>query len=244
MQRRRVLVTRAAEDAPALVAALEAAGYEAVLLPLIARQRVLNEHLCWPAVQPDWIVTTSPAATEALQAACLRHPTAHVAVVGETSAKAARAAGIVPTLVGSGAGAAALLDALDAAKLLDASRDARVVLWLRGDRALPDLRDGLRARGALVEELVVYATQLLQPARAAVHQVLQRLHATVFTSPSTVEALVAAGPTLADCGLTIASGAATAAALAQAGFSRTIQASGPSPHELVEALVGASKHSP
>jgi uroporphyrinogen-III synthase len=62
---------------------------------------------------------------------------------------------------------------------------------LHGDRALPDLRDGLRAAGVTVEEFEVYRTQFREADVSEVCRALAagRLLAAAFMSPSGVEAL-------------------------------------------------------
>ncbi|MBF4603224.1 uroporphyrinogen-III synthase [Curtobacterium sp. VKM Ac-2884] len=73
-----------------------------------------------------------------------------VAVVGEPTARAARAAGWVVDLVPEQASAAALVDALP-------DTDG-TVLFPRSEIAAPTLVDGLRARGIDVDDVVAYRT--------------------------------------------------------------------------------------
>lgn len=211
-----------------------------MLLPLLAREVVHLDAAAWPLLAPDWLVLTSAAATDALCAARARYPSARLAVVGEISAHAALLSGQVASVVGSGRGAAALLEALkcDPSFVAPSSR----VLWLRGDRALPDLRVGLQGMGVELVEMVVYNTLLLRPESEQLQAALTNLSATIFASPSAVEAMATALDaqslrTRADCGLCVALGASTLAALASAGFTNTIVASGPGHGDLVAAAL-------
>ena len=85
-------------------------------------------------------------------------------------------------------------DPLDARRLvahMTGTCGVRSVSVLHGDRALPDLRDGLRAAGVTVEEFEVYRTQFREADVSEVCRALAagRLLAAAFMSPSGVEAL-------------------------------------------------------
>ena len=85
-------------------------------------------------------------------------------------------------------------DPLDARRLaahMIARGDVRRVAVIHGDRALPDLREGLREAGLEVEAFEVYRTRFADPDVAEVRRALEkgRLAAAAFMSPSGVEAL-------------------------------------------------------
>ncbi|WP_323749105.1 uroporphyrinogen-III synthase [Curtobacterium sp. VKM Ac-2884] len=98
-----------------------------------------------------WVVVTSATAVTVLAERVAGLPSGvRVAVVGEPTARAARAAGWVVDLVPEQASAAALVDALP-------DTDG-TVLFPRSEIAAPTLVDGLRARGIDVDDVVAYRT--------------------------------------------------------------------------------------
>lgn len=92
----RVVVTRALEGARRLAAALEAAGFDAVVCPLVRTVPVDGPPVRAGAY--DWVVLTSPRAVGLLLER-LEGPLPQVAVVGPGTAEALRAAGTEPSLV-------------------------------------------------------------------------------------------------------------------------------------------------
>ncbi|WP_404560469.1 uroporphyrinogen-III synthase [Curtobacterium sp. AB7] len=98
-----------------------------------------------------WVVVTSATAVTVLAERVAGLPSGvRVAVVGEPTARAARAAGWVVDLVPEQASAAALVEALP-------DTDG-TVLFPRSEIAAPTLVDGLRARGIDVDDVVAYRT--------------------------------------------------------------------------------------
>jgi uroporphyrinogen III methyltransferase/synthase len=157
-----VLVTRAREDAQALVTLVEAAGGRAALLPCIelagpSDRGPLDAELArlraghWP----DLIAFASPHAVRRFFAELGAGPAAAralLAAVGEGTAQVLRELGAASVITPSeGAGAEALLASLPSVRDL-------WVLLPRAEEATPDLADGLRARGAAVEAVALYRT--------------------------------------------------------------------------------------
>lgn len=98
-----------------------------------------------------WLVVTSATAVTVLAGRVARLPSGlHVAAVGESTARAARAAGWVVDVVPDDASAASLVAALP--------DTAGTVLFPRSDIAAPTLVDGLRSRGIDVDDVVAYRT--------------------------------------------------------------------------------------
>ncbi|WP_260233363.1 uroporphyrinogen-III synthase [Curtobacterium sp. PhB130] len=98
-----------------------------------------------------WLVATSATAVTVVAGRVASLPSAlRVAVVGEPTARAARAAGWAVDLVPDQASAAALVDAMP-------DTDG-TVLFPRADIAAPTLATGLRARGIDVDDVVAYRT--------------------------------------------------------------------------------------
>ena len=186
----RVLVLRAAEQAPAMAAALRAAGFRPVFYPVLriepaatpeltaALQRLAQGHY-------HILVLTSVNGVTAVRRLMDAHgwqvpPQVRIAVIGPATAAAVRAWGYAPAVAPREFVAEALADALGAVH-------GQRILLARADRARPTLRHLLRQRGAQVDEVVAYHTRLVQPeAPPPDAEVL------AFTSPSTVEGLRAA----------------------------------------------------
>jgi uroporphyrinogen-III synthase len=82
-------------------------------------------------------------------------------------------------------------DARRLAAHLSGQSGVHSVAVLHGDRALPDLREGLRAAGIPVEAFEVYRTRFADADVAEVHRALERgrVAAAAFMSPSGAEAL-------------------------------------------------------
>jgi uroporphyrinogen-III synthase len=102
----RVWVTRDEEPGGELCAALRSTGLEPVLEPVLARRIVADPAELLRDLRPgDWLVITSTFAARAIRAV----PTsAHVAVVGEATARACRDMGLAVDLVSPHATGASL----------------------------------------------------------------------------------------------------------------------------------------
>jgi uroporphyrinogen III methyltransferase/synthase len=245
---RRVLVTRPPGQAAALCRALEEAGAEPVLVPMI---RSVAEPLGPPlaeAARYDYLVFTSANGVRAL-ASQLRAAgvepgalAARAACVGAASAAAARDAGFaVLPLAAPARDAAALLAALRASLPLAGRR----VLWPRAAGAGADLAEGLRAAGARVDDPIAYRTEPAPFDGAALAADLARgaLHALTFASPSAVRSFASGmgpeGVAAARSAVVAAIGRVTAEALAAIGLPADAVAERPEPEAWVEALAAA-----
>jgi uroporphyrinogen-III synthase len=184
----RVLVTRAAEDAPALAQALVVAGFQPVVVPLATRSWRVLETADVAAANPDadWVLLTSGAVVDVLVAAAPQAwRGARWAAVGAQTARRAVAAGIPVTVTTAGTG-------VDLAAALGPLDGHRVVLP-RGDLADEALPNALRARGATVVSCEVYANALPVGAEERVLAALP-VDATTLLSGSAAERLAAIVP--------------------------------------------------
>ena len=180
----RVLVTRAADDAPELEALLRARGAVPVRLPCIAFEDGPDASRIASIVgegRTDLLVVASPHAARRLVALCgpIRVP---LAAVGAATARELPGEAVVPS---RGVGAGALV-----AELRDRVRGKRVLV-ARAEGGNPALVDGLRAAGAQVEALTLYRTV---PAREADPSALAalregRVDAIAFASGSAAHGL-------------------------------------------------------
>jgi hydroxymethylbilane synthase len=192
---RRVLVTRAADQAEELVWALRAAGLDPVPAPTIAVEfdppggeldaaaRILHAYA--------WVVITSANGARAILKAAertLTEPGAPSwAAIGPTTRRVLEHEGIEVALQPSQSSGIAM-----AVELPVVAGDR--VLIVRGDLADEELPLALRARGAEVDDVIAYRTR---EAPAASRPLLRRamaagsIDAVIFTSGSTVRGLVA-----------------------------------------------------
>jgi uroporphyrinogen III methyltransferase / synthase len=195
---RRVLVTRPRDQAGELVTALEAAGAETVVAPMIAITAPDDPTpLLRAAARPDtfdWIVFASANGVEAFMTAFFqRHldirglSGPRLCAVGTGTADKLRRYGIAVDLIPGEFRSEAVVAALAAETTLDGCR----VLLPRADIGREVLADELRARGALVTEVVAYQTVLDPMTREATPDVYgmllqNRLDVVTFTSASAV----------------------------------------------------------
>jgi uroporphyrinogen III methyltransferase/synthase len=189
-----VLVTRARQQASALIAQIEAAGGTTYPFPVIT----ILDPTSWAPLDDaiaqmsmyQWLVITSPnGATQftsrLADRAKLRE--LRVAAVGSTTAKQLERLGIHVDLVPVEFRGAALPMAM-APLLTPGDR----VLMPRGDRADPALAIRLRALGAHVDEVIAYRTVKEGGDVAALHEALRqgRIQYVTLTSSSTVVGLL------------------------------------------------------
>ena len=108
--------------------------------------------------------------------------------VGEESAAPLRLKDLSPHTPGEGKGAAELADFIAERAAADG---VRRVIFLHGNRSLPDLPDGLKARGIDVEFLEVYKTRFVTADLSGLEVALKEGAPIMaaFFSPSGVEAL-------------------------------------------------------
>lgn len=183
-----VILTRERAD-ETLRTALRDRGLDVIELPCVRVEALRDERQLTNALRElrakDLLVLTSIAGVNAVQIAArgsaMRAP---VAAVGPSTAAAARTAGFDVVFVGGGDGRS-----LGAELPLPAGD----VLLARSDRALRDLPEILRERGARVREVVAYVTIVgLDGYRAAAALEAVRAPRTcaLITSPSALEALL------------------------------------------------------
>ncbi|MEX0629257.1 MAG: hydroxymethylbilane synthase [Chloroflexota bacterium] len=192
---RRVLVTRAADQAAELASALRHEGLVPVAVPTIAVEAdppggALDSsahHLHTYA----WVVITSANGARAILDAGRRIPTRlgtpNWAAIGPATRAVLEDEGITVDIQPSQANSSVMADELPVVP-------GQRVLVVRGDLADKELAVALRARGAEVDDVVAYRTR---EAPASSGPLLRRalsdgpIDAVVFTSGSTVRGLVA-----------------------------------------------------
>lgn len=204
---RTVVLTRAPEDNAALATALRGRGHEVIELPCVATAALEDDRALAAAVAAlgphDHLVVTSVAGARAVADVLREPPPARVSTVGARAASLLRELGIA--VERSEPTGAALAERLPIPR--------GIALLARSDRALPDLPEILRARGATVREVVAYRTiARVEGDRASAARAFAAGAAVVVASPSAVEALVAAiGEQALGAARVIATGPTTAA---------------------------------
>lgn len=225
---RRVVVTRAAEQAGELVALLERVGATAVVVPLVEIVRESAAVDALSALNPaefDWLVVTSPNGARAYLAMHSSAPL-NVAAVGATTAAALGAGGVNVTLVPGDQSADGLLAVFP-------SGNGRVLLVQAVD-AQPTMAAGLRRSGWNVTGISPYRSA---PAHLTAGQQLAAMSAdaVLFTSGSAARAWVGVfGQTTPP--IVVAIGPQTALAVEQAGLKVSLVAADHSLPGLVAAL--------
>lgn len=238
---KRVVVTRAAEQAGGLIAQLEAHGAVAIPLPTIETRPIVPNAALERALADlaayDWLVFSSSngvrvffdqltachlaLADYQLSLGCVGGKTA--AVLAQVGARVA----FVPSVFTAEALAAELPGVAE-----------RRVLLPQGAQARPTLAEGLRERGAKVDVIAMYETVAAAPSEAALAAVRSGVDVVVFTSPSTFEnflALVEGAEAVLQATRIACIGPVTAAAVRAAGFRVAMVP----PEHTVEGLVGA-----
>jgi hydroxymethylbilane synthase len=191
----RVLVTRAAEQAAEIMSALRDAGVDPVLVPTIAVELESPGGDLEGAVRQlqsyAWVVVTSANGARALLDAAERSLASvelpRVAAVGPATRRVFEDRGLAVDLEPRGRSASSL--AVD----LPITPGDRVLL-VRGDLAHEELPTALRARGALIDDVVAYTTkEAPATSRSALRQAFAEgpIDAVIFTSGSTVRGLAA-----------------------------------------------------
>jgi uroporphyrinogen-III synthase len=225
---RRVVVTRAADQAQALVSLLEAAGAVPVVVPLIEvvdepdeldrlRRLRLSEF--------DWVIATSPNGVarlnDSLAGTASPHPSR--AAVGATTAAALGDCDVVAAQQS----ATGLLAALPT--------ELGRVLVVQAADAAPTLVDGLRERGAAVEVVAPYRSVPRRP-DARLHLAALSADAVLFASGSAARAWHSAfGSTVPP--LTVAIGPQTAADAERIGLKIDLVATDHSLSGMIDALI-------
>jgi uroporphyrinogen-III synthase len=226
-----ILVTRPGGLADPLVTELESRGYRVSAVPTVSTRSLSVD---WPDLRGfDWVVVTSAVGVDSL-------PTMPAgprwAAVGQATAGALRARGVVADLVPQESSGAALASALP-------DPSGRRVLLVRASAADPDLPDGLRHRGASVAEITTYETvegpaESAAPLREAL--ALPDLAAVVFASGSAVRGFVKLGGPSSVPAVTI--GPRTTSAAQAAGFTVVAEAASPDVEQLAAAVERAIDH--
>lgn len=225
---RRVVVTRAAEQAGELVALLEGVGATAVVVPLVEIVSEPTAVDALAALNPaefDWLVVTSPNGARAYLAMHSSAPL-NVAAVGATTAAALGAGGVNVTLVPGDQSADGLLAVFP-------SGNGRVLLVQAVD-AQPTMAAGLRRSGWNVTGISPYRSA---PAHLTAGQQLAAMSAdaVLFTSGSAARAWVGVfGQTTPP--IVVAIGPQTALAVEQTGLKVSLVAADHSLPGLVAAL--------
>lgn len=245
---RRVLVTRSAEQAAELVAALAEAGAEAVEIPMLrllpaSDAAPLDAALAQLARYDGLLFTSANAVTffaagAAERGVSLAGLRAQVICVGPKTAEAALAAGLpVHQTPAQRFDAEAMLEVV----LRECPVSGQRILLPRSERARDVLPEGLRRAGALVDAVTVYRNVPAQPDGASLRAALaEGLDVLTFASPSTVQhfdALLDAEARVAAASCVIAAiGPLTAAALREVGLAPHVTPERATAGELVEAL--------
>lgn len=216
LQGRRIVVTRAREQASDLVRALEEQGAQPIVAPLI-RIQPLDDLTPLRAALTSlsryrWVVFTSQNAVQIVLdrlAAWDLTPrvfsSTSVAAIGSATADMLKQRGVIPALVPDEFVAEALVEALEDRS--DGSLPGSRVLIPSAEDARDVLVSGLRQRGAVVDSIPVYRTV---PAEGDFQDLIeeitgQRIDAVTFTSSSTVRAFVdRVGPGTATSGRFVA----------------------------------------
>ncbi len=189
---RTIVVTRASAQAGGLQGTLEALGAHVVGMPVIRIEPVAPSPAVEEAIagvgEYDIIVLTSANGVDAVAGLMAGHgmdarhltPGQVVVAIGPGTCAALTAHGIRADIVPERFVGEAVLEALE-----DMPVEGRRVLVPRARDARPVIVDGLRARGAIVDDIVVYAAVPVRPARDAVEAALAA-DVITFTSASTV----------------------------------------------------------
>ncbi len=195
---KRVVVTRAPEQAEELVRRLEELGAEVLLAPCVRFEAPLDSARLDEGLRNlssfDWLIFTSQNAVRfvasrivelGFSAATLRAVAPKVAAVGEATAAAGRAAGFDVTYVASRSSGEAL------AKELSDRLTGCSVLLPRSDRARSELPNALRAAGAEVTEVVAYRTLDAPLAKSGQLEEIRsgKVDAIAFASPSAFDSM-------------------------------------------------------
>ena len=209
---RRVVVTRAAAQAGALVARVEALGYEVVRCPLIDIEPIPGEPI--DGASYDWVVVTSPNGAAEL-ARRLATPPRRIAAIGPGTAAELRAHGLEPDFVPR--------ESTQEGLLAELPQPAGRVLVAAAEGARRIVVDALGA-----DFIALYRTVELIPAEPPEGDVV------LLASPSAARAFAATGARIP----AVAIGPQTAAAAREAGLEVAAEAERHDEDGLVAALRG------
>ncbi|MBZ5662926.1 MAG: uroporphyrinogen-III synthase [Acidobacteriia bacterium] len=244
---KRIVVTRAIEQARSLKDRLESMGAVVLLLPAVSFSEPADTTKLDRAIRSlesfDWLLFTSANAVHFFAARCRKLGVALgasekplCAAVGPATASAAAGQGLTINYVAKEFIGTAL------ARELSGSLAGKRALLPRSDRAGHDLPDALKAAGAEVTEVMTYRTGGVGAAEPEVMDAVReaRVDVVSFFSPSAVENVrgelgAEAISRLGAKAALAAVGPLTAAALRNAGLPVAIQA----PEATAEAMAAA-----
>jgi uroporphyrinogen-III synthase len=253
---RRVIVTRAVDQADDLAALLQQSGAIPVVIPLIeiasepAGVAQLARYAADGFAEFDWVIVTSPngadclvdVAGDVVSDAVVQTVAARVAAVGTTTAEVLRAAGIEVNFVPTVQSAAGLLAEFPPDRGFDSRSGPglNAVLIVQASNAEPTLADGfreLRLAKSSTGSVIVVAPYRTIAARVDAGQQLAALSAdaVMFASGSAARAWVAVFGDSAPP-VVVAIGPQTAASVTRAGLKVNVVATDHSLSGMVMAL--------
>jgi uroporphyrinogen III methyltransferase/synthase len=240
---KRIVVTRAQEQAGALASRLRALGADAIELPAI-EIRPADDYSALDAAiarleSYDWLIFTSANGVrfflERLDCSPrdVRAIRARIAAIGPATKAALEALHLKVDRIGGEFVAESLLEAFAADDLT-----GKRILLARAAVARETLPLGLRARGAQVDVATAYRTAAPANLGAAGREMLPQSDWITFTSSSTVENLVAAVGADALAGIRVASiGPVTSATARKLGVAVTVEAAQFDEDGLISAII-------
>lgn len=227
---RKIVITRPRSDAERLAKRLAALGAVPIIVPAIQIEfgdpGPLDQALA-QIQRYHWVIFTSRNGVEAVfrRVASIAGP--RIAAVGPATATELEAHGVHPDLVPAVHVGEALLEALGDVR-------GQRMLLPRADIARQVLPDGLRARGAIVDDIVAYRTMAAGEPRPD----LAGVDAVTFTSSSSVRGFLDGGPVPAGARV-VCIGPVTAATARELGLDVTEVAGDYTEDGLVAALIAA-----
>lgn len=237
---RRILITRPRQAAQRLARKIAALGGVPIVCPLlrivIPRENPQLDSRLTHISDYKWIAFTSAQAVTAFwrRLATHGHDARHlvgfrIAALGFATAKALRRRGISPDAMAR--------DSATLAAEMTSQSDGNPgrVLWPRGDRALPTLRESLLAAGAELDDPIVYHTQLLSPPSENARLILDGIDAVLLYSPSAAIQFAALELPTKDA-MIICMGRATSDAARKAGLRVDATAAEPTDDGMLSAL--------
>jgi uroporphyrinogen-III synthase len=233
LQGLRVLVTRAKHQNETISSRLREMGADPIEVPLIdivppEDPGPLQKAL---AGDYDWVVFTSTNAVQSVFDRARSINTVKIAAVGPGTARALTSRGFTADCVPDHYSAAGIVDALG-------NVNGRRILLPRGDIADDALPDQLRARGAVVIEVVSYRTLPSATDAEDLRRIMRRrIDVVTFFSPSAVKSFASISDRELLSGLLVACiGPTTAEAAAQLGIRVDVVAEQHTGDGLVEAI--------
>lgn len=192
---KRVLVTRAREQASALTTSLEDHGADVITFPLISIEEASSSESLTDALERlggggfSWVLFASANGVERTRAAMAglgmdarAFAGVKVGAIGPATTDALKQAGVTPDVTAAVSTSEGFL-----AEFPESGR-GEVVLLIRGEEGRQVLPDGLRERGFDVEEVAAYRTVRADSDSSAIRDCIERgeIDAVTFASSSTV----------------------------------------------------------